>query len=163
IFAWSSAGRSRRPMRLRVGLSYRFRSSLLTSSLGKIQLHADAVGIVEEELRVAGAWHDALPDFHILRLQPLSYGLDIGRGEGDVVEPAGVLVFLLGAANHDALARFACAHQVHGGGAAGIEPVAREIERRAVADLKPEHLDIEVLGALEVLGLDRVVLQFAKW
>ena len=33
--------------------------------LGEIQLHADAIGIVEKELRVAGARDDALAEFHV--------------------------------------------------------------------------------------------------
>jgi hypothetical protein len=47
---------------------------------------------------------------------------------------------------------------MHGGLAAGVEPVAGEIERRPVADLEPEHVDIEVLGALEILRFYGVVL-----
>src|SRR5215203_3572001 len=47
----------------------------------KIQLHADAVWIVEEELRIARARHDALAEFHAMRLQTLAHGVDIGRGE----------------------------------------------------------------------------------
>src|SRR5438874_10106505 len=77
------------------------------SAFGEIQLHADAVGIVEEELRVAGARNDTLAEFHAFRLQALAHGLDAGRGEGNVIEPAGVLVFFLGAAHHDAFARLA--------------------------------------------------------
>jgi hypothetical protein len=52
---------------------------------------------------------------------------------------------------------------MHGGDAAGIEPVAGEIERRTIAVLQPQHFTVEVLGALEVLGFDGVVLQSAKW
>src|ERR1035437_9715925 len=80
------------------------------SSLGEIQLHADTVGIVEKELRIAGARHDALAEFHVFGLQALAHAFYIGRRKGDMVEAAGVLVFLLGAAHHDALARFARAH-----------------------------------------------------
>ena len=82
-----------------------------------------------------------------LLLQALAHAVDVGGGEGDMVEAAGVLVFLLGAAHHDAVARLARAHQVHGGDAAGIEPVAREVERRAVAVLQAQHVAIEILGA----------------
>src|SRR2546429_8828592 len=60
------------------------------SGLREIQFHADAVGIVEKELRVAGARHDALAEFHVPRLQPLAHALDIAGGEGDVIEPPGV-------------------------------------------------------------------------
>src|SRR5271155_5303753 len=60
------------------------------SGLGEIQLHADAIGIVEEELGVAGARHDAFAEFDILRLQPLAHTVDIGGGKGNVVEAAGV-------------------------------------------------------------------------
>jgi hypothetical protein len=35
---------------------------------GEIQFHADAVGVVEEELCVAGARHDAFAEFHVLGL-----------------------------------------------------------------------------------------------
>src|SRR5437870_3072028 len=73
----------------------------------EIQLHADAVGIVEKELGVAGARHDAFAEFYFVFLQALAHAVGIGGGKGDVVEPAGVLVFLLGAAHHDALARLA--------------------------------------------------------
>jgi hypothetical protein len=52
---------------------------------------------------------------------------------------------------------------MHGGDATGIEPVAGEIERWAIADLKAKYFAVEVLGALEVLGFDGVVLQSAKW
>jgi hypothetical protein len=54
------------------------------------------------------------------------------------------------------------AHQVHGGDAAGIEPVAGEVERRAVAVLQPEHVAIEVLGAFQIGRFDRVMLQDAE-
>ena len=54
------------------------------------------------------------------------------------------------------------AQQVHGGDAAGIEPVAGEIERRAIAVLQPQHVAVEVLGALQVGRFDGVVLQAAK-
>jgi hypothetical protein len=42
--------------------------------------------------------------------------------------------------------------------AAGIEPVAREIERRPLAVLKAEDIDIEILGLFEILRFDREVL-----
>ena len=48
--------------------------------------------------------------------------LEVGGGEGDVVEPPGVVELRLGAAHDDALARLAVAQQVHGRHAAGIEP-----------------------------------------
>ncbi len=86
----------------------------------------------------------------------------VAGGEGDMVEAAGVVELLLGAAHHDALARLALAQQVHGGDAAGIEPVAREAERRAVAVLQAQHIAVEVLGGFEVGRLDRVVLKRAK-
>src|ERR1700674_2010159 len=131
--------------------------------LEEIQLHADAVGIIEEKLRIAGARHDALAESHVPGLQALAHTFDIGRGKGDMVEAAGVFIFLLGAAHHDAFARLACAHQVHGGGAAGVEPVAGEVERRTIAVFQPEHIAIEILGALQIRGLDGVVLQSAEW
>src|ERR1700682_1407908 len=92
--------------------------------LREIQLHADAVGIVEEELRIAGARYDALAEFHVAGLQALAHAVDVGRGKGDMVEAAGVLVFLLGTADHDAFTRLARAHQVHRCDTPGIEPVA---------------------------------------
>src|ERR1700682_1869069 len=49
--------------------------------LREIQLHADAVGIVEEELRIAGARYDALAEFHIAGLQALAHAVDVGRGK----------------------------------------------------------------------------------
>src|SRR5258708_39781090 len=69
--------------------------------LREIQLHADAVGIVEEELRIAGARHNALAEFHVPGLQTLAHAVGIGRGKGNVVEAASVLIFLLGATPHD--------------------------------------------------------------
>src|SRR5947207_11211220 len=85
------------------------------SGLRKVQFDADAIGIVEEELRIAGARHDAFAEFDALRLQTLAHALDIGRRKGDVVKPTGILVLFLGAAHHDALARLARAHQMHRG------------------------------------------------
>jgi hypothetical protein len=41
--------------------------------LREIQLHADAVGIVEKELRIAGARHDTLAEFHVSGLQALAH------------------------------------------------------------------------------------------
>src|ERR1700757_3206452 len=104
------------------GLSHSFRS-FTASRFWKVQLHADAVGVVEEELSVAGARHNLLAELDAVRLQPLAHGLDVGGGEGDMIEAAGVLEFLLGAADHDALARLARAHQMHRCAATGIEPV----------------------------------------
>src|SRR4051794_25722483 len=107
-----------------------------TSRFGEIQFHADAIGIVEKELRIAGPRYDALAEFDALRLQALAHTVDVGGCESDVIEPSGVLVFLLGAAHHDALARLARPHQMHGRRAARIEPVAGEVERRTVAVLE---------------------------
>src|SRR6266404_5658408 len=95
--------------------------------LREIQFHADAIRVVHEELRIAGARHDAFAEFDVVLLQALAHPIDVGRGKRDVVEAAGVLIFLLGAAHHDAVARLARAHQVNGGDAARIEPVAGEI------------------------------------
>src|SRR6478735_10330407 len=106
-----------------------FDAHLVILRLREIQLHADAVGVVEEELRISRARHDALAEFDVARLQALAHRLDIARRKGDVIEPPGVLVLLLGVAHDDPFARLARAHQVHGGLAAGIEPVAGEIER----------------------------------
>ena len=83
--------------------------------LGATAFDADAIGIIEEELRIASARHDALAEFDALRLQTLAHALDIGRRKGDVVKPTGILVLPLGAANHDALARLARAHQMNRG------------------------------------------------
>src|SRR3979411_1168719 len=106
--------------------------------LREIQLHADAIGIVEEELRIAGARYDTFAEFHVAGLQALAHAVDVGCGKGDMVEAAGILVFLRGAAPHDAFAVLAWAHQMHGGDAAGIEPIAGEVERRTVAVLQSE-------------------------
>src|SRR5262249_15783619 len=62
----------------------------------------------------------------------------------------------------DALARLARAHQMHGGSAAGIEPVAGKVERRAIADLESEHVHVKTLAAFEILRLDREMLQSAQ-
>src|SRR5438128_469058 len=67
------------------------------SSLREIQFHTDAVGIVEEELGIAGARHDALAEFDVSRLQPPAHALDVAGGKGDVIEPSGIFVFLFGA------------------------------------------------------------------
>ena len=66
--------------------------------MGEIQPHTDAVGIVEEDLGIARAWHDAFAEFHIPGLQPLAYTLNIRRGKGDMVEAAGVVELFLSAA-----------------------------------------------------------------
>ena len=81
----------------------------------EIQLHADAVGIVEEDLRRRRcAASTCSRNFTFLDLSRLRTPADVGGGEGDVVEAAGVLELLLGAAHDDALARLARAQQVHG-------------------------------------------------
>ena len=67
-----------------------------------------------------------------------------------------------GAAHHDSLARRARAHQMHRGGAAGVQPVAGKIERRAIAVLQTQHVTVEILGALKVRWFDGVMLQAAK-
>src|SRR3981081_4440647 len=108
--------------------------------LWEIQLQGDASGIVEEELRIAGARYDALAEFHVAGLQALAHAVDVGCGKSDMVEAAGICVFLPGAAHDKAFARFACAQQMHGGDAAGIEPVAGESERRTLAVVQSEHV-----------------------
>src|SRR5258708_8308119 len=128
----------------------------------EVQLHAHAVGIVEEDLLAAGARDDLLAELDLLGLEPLAHTGDVAGGEGDMVEPAGVLELLLGAAHHDTLALLAGPEQMHGGHAAGIEPVAGEAERRTVAVLEPQHLAIELPGLLEVRRFDGVVLQHAQ-
>src|ERR1700760_2952718 len=142
-------------------LSHSFRN-FTASRFWKIQLYADPVGVVEKELSVAGARYNLLAELDVVRLQPRAHAIDVGCGEGDMIKPAGVFEFLLGAANHDSLARLAGAHQMHRCGATGIEPVTGKIERRPMADLQPEHVDIEALAAFEVLRLDREMLQSAK-
>src|SRR5262245_48035791 len=82
--------------------------------LREVQLHADAIRIVEKKLRVAGARHDALAEFDALGLQALAHAVDVGGGKGDVVEPAGIFVLFLGAAHDDSLTWLARAHQVYG-------------------------------------------------
>src|SRR5262249_35568923 len=93
------------------------------SGFREVQLDADAIRIIKEELRVPGAWHDAFAELDVLLRQPLAHALDVGRGKGDMVETTSVVEFLLGAAHHDALTRLTGAHQMHGGLAARIEPV----------------------------------------
>jgi hypothetical protein len=128
----------------------------------EIQLHADVVGIVEDDLRLTTARHDLLAELHIPGLQALPNTVDVGCGKGDMVQAAGVVELLLGAAHHDALARLALPHQMHGSDAAGIEPIARKVERRTVAVLQPKHVAMEVLGAFQIGGLDGVMLQGAE-
>src|SRR3954470_4833904 len=120
----------------------------------EIQLYADAVGIVEEDLLAAGARDHLLAEFHLLGLELAANAGNVARGEGDVVETTGILEFLLGAAHDDAFARLAVAQQMHGRDAAGIEPVAGEAERRAVAVLEPQHFAVELPGLLEIGRLD---------
>src|SRR6185312_7454628 len=81
------------------------------SGLREVQLHADAVGIVEEDLGVTGARHDLLAELDILGLQTLAHAFDVGSGKGDMVKTASVLVFLLGPAHDNTLARLARTHQ----------------------------------------------------
>ena len=109
-------------------------------------------------MRVAGARHDAFAEFDVPGLQTPTHAFDIGGGEGDVVEAAGVFVFLVDAAHHYPFARLARAHQMHGRGAAGIKPIAGKIERRTVAILEAEHVAVELLGLFQIGRFDRVVL-----
>jgi hypothetical protein len=55
----------------------------------EIQLHADVVGIVEEDLRLTTARHDLLAELHIPGLQSLPNTVEIGCGKGDMVQAAG--------------------------------------------------------------------------
>ena len=109
-------------------------------------------------MRVAGARHDALAEFDVPGLQTPTHAVNVGGGKGDVVEAAGVFVFLLGATHHYPVARLARAHQMHGRGAAGIKPIAGKIERRTVAILEAEHVAVELLGLFQIGRFDRVVL-----
>src|ERR1044071_6782077 len=102
----------------------------------EVQLDADTVGIVQEDLLTAGARDHLLAELDLLRLELLAHAADVGGGEGNVVEAAGILELLRGAAHHDALAWYALAQQVHGRYATGIEPVARKAERRTIAVLE---------------------------
>src|SRR5205085_275442 len=92
----------------------------------------------------------------------LAHALDVGCSKGNMVETARILVFLLGSADHDALARLACTHQVNRSRATGVEPITRKIERRSLAVLQPQHIAIEILGALQIGGLDGEMLQRAE-
>src|SRR5690348_16633294 len=60
----------------------------------EVQLDADAVGIVEEDLLAAGARDHLLAELHLLGLELAAHAGDVGCGEGDVVEAAGVLELL---------------------------------------------------------------------
>src|SRR3954451_5965380 len=79
---------------------------------------APAAWVTEEDLLAAGARHDLLAELDLLGLEPLAHARNVAGGKGDVVEAAGVLELLLGAAHHDAVARLARAQQMHGGHAA---------------------------------------------
>src|ERR1700716_776267 len=63
--------------------------------LWEVQFHADAIGIVEKELGVAGTRHDALTELYPLGLQALAHAVNVISRKGDMVEPTGILVFLL--------------------------------------------------------------------
>ena len=45
-------------------------------------------------------------------LKALAHAVHVGGGKRDMIEAAGVLVFLLGATNHSAFTRLAGAHQM---------------------------------------------------
>src|SRR5579883_1588651 len=133
-----------------------------TLAFRKIQFHADPVGIVEEKLRVACARHDAFAELDVSGLKALAHALDIARRERDVIEPAGMLEFLLGAADDNALSWLARAHQMNGSHAPRVEPIAGKIEWRPIAVLEAKHLAIKILGALEIRRFDRVMLKYAQ-
>src|ERR1700744_2816522 len=58
--------------------------SKFLSGLGEIQFDADAVGIVEENLGVAGARHDLLPERHFPFAEQLAHTLDVTGRNSDV-------------------------------------------------------------------------------
>jgi hypothetical protein len=49
---------------------------------------------------------------------------------------------------------------VHADVLAGLQPVAGKAEVGPVGELEAEHLLVEVLGALEVLGDEEIMVQF---
>ena len=120
-----------------------------------VQFDHDAVGVAEEELGLAVAGDDAFLEADAAGGEALLHGDEAGAGKGDVVEEAG------GRRLAGGLAGFGRtdADQVHGRLPAGVEPVAGEVEGRAVADLEAEEVDVEGAGGLEVGGADGVVVQ----
>ena len=50
------------------------------SRLREIKFHADAIGVVEKELRIAGARHDAFAEFDVPGLQALADAIDAELG-----------------------------------------------------------------------------------
>ena len=127
----------------------------------EIELDADAVGIVEEDLPAAGARHDLLAELDLLGLERLrTPAMSVAAKAMWSKRPVS-LNFLWCRAPR--CPRAACA------GPAGARSVRRRNRasspgNRAAGDRRSEaqHLAIEFLGRLEVGRLDREVLQNAK-
>ena len=49
--------------------------------------------------------------------------------------------------------------QVHCRHAAAIQPIAREAERRTIADRQADDVGVEILGRLQVARQDRIVVE----
>src|SRR5207248_10914750 len=122
---------------------------------GEIQLHAHAIRIVEEDLRISSTRHNALAEFHVLRLKALANTFDISRGEGDVVE-ASVSSYFFSVPRTTMPSR---GLRVPIRCTVATPPVARKIERRTFAVLQSQHIAIEILGALQIGWLHREMLQ----
>ncbi|GBH25757.1 hypothetical protein BvRS1_28060 [Burkholderia vietnamiensis] len=110
------------------------------------------------------ARHGAVAPRDVLGAQRAPHRFDAGRAERDVVDGAGArgrhgLVAEIGgkAARGGRSAADQVPDSVVGFVVAGVEPRAREVERRAVAALEAEHPLVEPARPVEVERADRVV------
>src|SRR5262249_35116602 len=118
-----------------------------------VQLDHNAVGVIDEDLPEVAARHLAGVEFHALGLQALLHAVKTGRGEGDVMDNAGIrLLCLFGLGNVD---------QMHHRLALAVHPRAGESEVRPGALLECKNVLIEANGISEVAGPDVEMIEHA--
>src|SRR5947207_6491386 len=127
----------------------------------EVELDGDVVRVLEEDLEELGVGEAAEVHGDLVLLYALAHGAGVLGEEGDVIDRAGaggpLRVLLQQEPVADAVG--VLRGEVDADLVAELEPVAREAEVRALGEFHPQDVAVEVLGALEVLRDDEVVVQ----
>ena len=144
---------------------HELRLAALGLGVGEIELDLHAVRIEQEELIEPLVVDLALLELDAVLVEMLDHVVQAGGAEADVVDHAGaggglgLLADVFLAVLADVLAAGGDVQHV---AVAEIEPVDRELEIRARADAEAQHLDVPVLGRLDILRLQQEVFHMGE-
>src|SRR5436309_2096271 len=128
----------------------------------EIELDGEAVRILDEELVELRLGEIPRPEGNADRLKMLQEFFRVGGEKRDVVDHAGIVLrrVLRAAEVVELGVRHAALSHVHLDLAVNAQPVAGKRKVGARHDFEPEHLAVEILGALELVRADEKVVEF---